>query len=210
MSLGISIDIVKAATQKASLTIAQINPHMPRTQGDGFINIEDVDFIIYHDEPLREYTVEDPGDIIQEIGKYIARIIEDGSTIQVGYGIIPNAAVSYLGEKKHLGVHTELLSDGIVDLMKSGVVDNTKKSIDKGKTVASYCMGKKETYNLLDENPTIEFKTIDYVNNPLVIAKNNLMTAINSAMEVDLTGQATSKSPLEAHSTSALAARQTS
>jgi acyl-CoA hydrolase/GNAT superfamily N-acetyltransferase len=194
MSLGISVDIVKAATQKASIIVVQINSYMPRTQGDGFINIKDVDFIIHHDEPLLEYTVENPGDIIQAIGKYVARIIEDESTIQVGYGIIPNAVVSYLDEKKHLGVHTELLSDGIIDLMKKGVVDNTKKSIDTGKTVASYCMGKKETYEYLDENPTIAFKTIDYVNNPLIIAKNKLMTAINSAMEIDLTGQATAES----------------
>ncbi len=194
MSLGISVDIVKAATQKASLIVAQINTHMPRTQGDGFINIKDIDFIIPHDEPLLEYTVEDPGDIINAIGRYVARIIEDESTLQVGYGIIPNAAVSYLGEKKHLGVHTELLSDGIIDLMQKGVVDNTKKSIDVGKTVASYCMGRKETYEFLDENPTVLFKTIDYVNNPLIIAKNKLMTAINSAMEIDLTGQATAES----------------
>ncbi len=194
MSLGISVDIVKAATQKASLIVAQINSDMPRTQGDGFINIKDVDFIIPHDEPLLEYTVEDPGEIIKAIGMYVAQIIEDGSTIQVGYGIVPNAAVSYLGEKKHLGIHTELLSDGIIDLVKRGVVDNTNKSIDMGKTVASYCMGKKETYELLDENPTIEFKTIDYVNNPLIIAKNKLMTAINSAIEIDLTGQSTAES----------------
>src|SRR5512136_1619374 len=194
MSLGISVDIVKAATQKASLIVAQINSHVPRTQGDGFINIKDIDFIIPHDEPLLEYTVEDPGDIIKAIGKYVARIIEDESTIQVGYGIIPNAVVSYLGDKKHLGVHTELLSDGIIDLMKKGVVDNTKKSIDTGKTVASYCMGNKETYEFLDENPTISLRTIDYVNNPLIIAKNRLMTAINSAMEIDLTGQATAES----------------
>ena len=194
MSLGISVDIVKVATQKASLIVAQINSYMPRTQGDGFINIKDVDFIVPHDEPLLEYAVEDPGDIIQSIGKYVAQIIEDGSTIQVGYGIIPNAVVSYLGEKKHLGIHTELLSDGIIDLMKRGVVDNINKSIDTGKTVASYCMGKKETYDLLDENPTIEFKTIDYTNNPLIIARNSYMTAINSAMEVDLTGQATAES----------------
>ena len=194
MSLGISVDIVKVATQKASLIVAQINSHMPRTQGDGFINIKDVDFIIHHDEPLLEYTVEDPGDIIKAIGKYVARIIEDGSTLQVGYGIIPNAVVSYLGEKKHLGVHTELLSDGIIDLMQKGVVDNTKKSIDTGKTVASYCMGKRESYEFLDENPTVLFRTIDYVNNPLIIAKNKLMTAINSAIEIDLTGQATAES----------------
>jgi len=194
MSLGISVDLVKAATQKASMIVAQINSHMPRTQGDGFINIKDVDFIIPHDEPLLEYTVEDPGDIIKAIGKYVARIIEDESTLQVGYGIIPNAVVAFLGEKKHLGVHTELLSDGIIDLMQKGVVDNSKKSIDTGKTVASYCMGKIETYEFLDENPTVSFKTIDYVNNPLIIAKNKLMTAINSAMEIDLTGQATAES----------------
>ncbi len=194
MSLGISVDIVKVATQKASLIVAQINSHMPRTQGDGFINIKDIDFIIHHDEPLLEYAVEDPGEIIKAIGKYVARIIEDGSTLQVGYGIIPNAVVSYLGEKKHLGVHTELLSDGIIDLMQKGVVDNTKKSIDMGKTVASYCMGKRESYEFLDENPTVLFRTIDYVNNPLTIAKNRLMTAINSAIEIDLTGQATAES----------------
>ncbi len=194
MSLGISVDIVKAATQKASLIVAQINSHMPRTQGDGFINIKDIDFIIHQDEPLLEYAVEGPGDIIKAIGKYVARIIEDGSTLQVGYGIIPNAVVSYLGEKKHLGVHTELLSDGIIDLMQKGVVDNTRKSIDTGKTVASYCMGKRESYEFLDENPTVLFRTIDYVNNPLTIAKNKLMTAINSAIEIDLTGQATAES----------------
>jgi acyl-CoA hydrolase/GNAT superfamily N-acetyltransferase len=194
MSLGISVDIVKAATQKATLIVAQINSYMPRTQGDGFINIKDIDFIIHKDEPLLEYTVEDPGEIIKSIGKYVARIIEDGSTLQVGYGIIPNAVVSYLGEKKHLGVHTELLSDGIIDLMQKGVVDNTKKSIDTGKTVASYCMGKRESYEFLDENPTVLFRTIDYVNNPLIIAKNKLMTAINSAIEIDLTGQATAES----------------
>lgn len=194
MSLGISVDIVKAATQKASLILAQINSHMPRTQGDGFINIKDVDFIVPHDEPLLEYAEEVPGDIIKAIGKYVARIIEDESTLQVGYGIIPNAAVSYLGEKKHLGVHTELLSDGIIDLMQKGVIDNSKKSIDTGKTVASYCMGNCGTYEFLDENPTVSFRTIDYVNNPLNIAKNKLMTAINSAMEIDLTGQATAES----------------
>lgn len=194
MSLGISVDIVKAATQKASIIVAQINSHMPRTQGDGFINIKNIDFIVPYDEPLLEYAVEDPGDIIKAIGRYVARIIEDESTLQVGYGIVPNAVVSYLGEKKHLGVHTELLSDGIIDLIQRGVVDNTKKSIDVGKTVASYCMGKRETYEFLDENPTVSFKTIDYVNNPLIIAKNKLMTAINSAMEIDLTGQATAES----------------
>jgi acyl-CoA hydrolase/RimJ/RimL family protein N-acetyltransferase len=194
VSLGISIDIVKAATEKATLVIAQVNSNMPRTHGDGFVHIEDIDFIIPRNEPLLEYAVEAPSDIVQRIGNYVARIIEDGSTIQVGYGIIPDAVVSNLGGKQNLGVHTELLSDGIVNLMKNGVVNNTKKNHNPGKTIASFCMGSKETYDFLDENPAVEFKRIDYTNNPLIIARNYLMTAINSAMEVDLTGQASAES----------------
>jgi acyl-CoA hydrolase len=178
MSLGISVDIVKAATQKASLIVAQINSHMPRTQGDGFINIKDVDFIIPYDEPLLEYTVEDPGDIIQAIGKYVARIIEDESTLQVGYGIIPNAVVAFLGEKKHLGVHTELLSNGIIDLMQKGVIDNSKKSIDTGKTVASYCMGKSETYEFLDESTSLQEHRL--CKQPIDYCQKKLMTAITA------------------------------
>jgi len=118
MSLGVSIDIVKAAVESASLIIAQINSHMPRTHGDGFLHIEDVDFLIPHDEPILEYKEEANSDIAQQIGKYVSQLIEDGDTIQVGYGSIPNAILANLGEKNHLGVHTELISDGIVELMK--------------------------------------------------------------------------------------------
>jgi len=167
---------------------------MPRTHGDGFINIKDIDFLLPHDEPLLEYSVKAPSDIVQRIGRYVARIIEDGSTIQVGYGLIPDAVVPNLVDKKNLGVHTELLSDGIVRLMKTGVVNNTKKKHNPGKTIASFCMGSRDTYDFLDENPAVEFKRIDYTNHPLIIARNHLMTAINSAMEVDLTGQATAES----------------
>jgi GNAT superfamily N-acetyltransferase len=120
--------------------------------------------------------------------------VHDGDTIQVGYGSIPNAVLANLREKKHLGIHTELLSDGIVELMKLGVIDNSRKSIDRGKTVASFCMGKRSTYEFLHDNPAIEFKTIDYTNNPLIIAQHRNMTAINSALEIDLTGQATAES----------------
>ena len=194
LSLGVSVDIVKAATEVASLVVAQVNSNMPRIQGDGFLNIKDVDFILHHDEPLLEYSLQAPGDVVQAIGRYVARIVEDGSTIQVGYGIIPNAVIGNLGDKKHLGVHTELLSDGLVDLMKKGIVDNSKKNIDPGKSIAAFCMGSRNTYEFLDENPTVEFKTIDYTNSPMVIARNDLMTAINSAMEIDLTGQATAES----------------
>jgi acyl-CoA hydrolase/GNAT superfamily N-acetyltransferase len=194
MNLGISVDIVKAAAEKASLVVAQANSHMPRVSGDGNINIDDVDFVVPKDEPLLEYIESVPGDIARRIGKYVARIVEDGSTIQVGYGSIPGAVVASLSEKRHLGVHTELLSDGIADLMKMGVVDNSEKSIHPKKTIATFCMGKRETYRFLDQNPAVEFKTIDYTNNPLIIARNKGMTAINSALEVDLTGQATAES----------------
>jgi acyl-CoA hydrolase/GNAT superfamily N-acetyltransferase len=194
MNLGVSVDIVKAAIERATLVVAQANSHMPRVPGDGEINIEDVDFIVPHDEPLLEYLEQVPGDVAQQIGGYVARIIEDGSTIQVGYGSIPNAIVSSFSGKKHLGIHTELLNDGIVGLMKMGVVDNTEKSINLGKTIATFCMGSKETYDFIDDNSSVDFRTIDYTNNPLVIAQNKRMTAINSALEVDLTGQATAES----------------
>jgi acyl-CoA hydrolase len=167
---------------------------MPYVQGDGVINIEDVDFIVPYDEALLEYWEEVPGGIAQRIGSYVSRIIEDGSTIQVGYGSIPNAIMSSLGGKRHLGIHTELLNDGIIELMKCGVVDNIEKSINNGKTIATFCMGRKESYDFIHENPFVEFKTIDYTNNPLIIAQNKRMTAINSALEVDLTGQATAES----------------
>ena len=194
MNLGVSVDIVKAAIEKAGLVVAQANSNMPRVPGDGKINIEDVDYIVPYDEPLLEYLEQVPGDIAERIGRYVSSLVEDGSTIQVGYGSIPNAIVSSLGGKKHLGIHTELLNDGIAGLMKMGVVDNTKKSINPGKTIATFCMGKKETYDFIDDNSSVEFRTIDYTNNPLVIAQNKRMTAINSALEVDLTGQATAES----------------
>ena len=194
LSLGVSVDITKAAVENASTVIAQVNSNMPRVHGDTFIHIDDVDFVIPHDEPILEYKTEVPNEIAHQIGKYAARIIEDGDTIQVGYGSIPNAILSNLSTKKHLGVHTELLSDAIVELMKNGVIDNTEKSIDRGKTVATFCMGKKETYEYIHDNPGIEFRTIEYTNNPLVIAQHNNIVAINSALELDLTGQATAES----------------
>jgi acyl-CoA hydrolase/RimJ/RimL family protein N-acetyltransferase len=194
MSLGISVDITKAAVENASLVITQVNANVPRVHGDTFVHVEEVDFIIPFAEPLLEYETNVPGEIAQRIGKYVARIIEDEDTIQVGYGSIPNAILSNLRDKRHLGVHTELLTDGIVELMKEGAADNTQKSLNRGKTVATFCMGKKETYEYIHDNPSIEFKTIDYTNNPLVIAQHKNMVAINSALEVDLTGQATAES----------------
>ncbi len=195
LSLGVSVDITKTAVENASLVIAQVNTHMPRTHGDTFINIKDVDFIIPYDEPILEYKASDTtSDAVINIGRFVSRIIEDGNTIQVGYGSLPNAILANLDSKKNLGIHTELLSDGIIELIKKGVVNNTKKTANKGKTVASFCMGSRETYRYIDNNPGIEFKTIDYTNNPINIAGNKNMVAINTALEIDLTGQATAES----------------
>jgi acyl-CoA hydrolase/GNAT superfamily N-acetyltransferase len=194
VSLGVSVDIVKAAVEASSLVIAQINSNMPRVHGETFINIKDINFFIPHDEPLLEYNSETSREIQLKIGNYVSRIIEDGDTIQVGYGSIPNAILSSLANKKHLGVHTELLSEGLVELMKSGVIDNSKKNLNHGKTVAAFCMGKKETYDYINDNPSIEFRAVDYTNNPLVISRINNMVAINSALEIDLTGESTAES----------------
>jgi acyl-CoA hydrolase/GNAT superfamily N-acetyltransferase len=194
LSLGISVDIVKAAAEMAKLVVVQVNSHMPRVLGDTFIHVDDVDFIVPYDELILEYGPEADTEIAQNIGKYVSRLIEDGDTLQVGYGRIPNAVLSHLSDKKHLGIHTELMTDSIVELMKKGVIDNSRKTINSGKTVATFCMGHTEAYKFLHDNPAFDFRTIDYTNDPLVIAKHNNMVAINSALEIDLTGQATAES----------------
>jgi len=194
VSLGISVDIVKAAVENARLVIAQMNSHMPRVHGNTFIHIRDIAYLIHHDEPLLEYEASIPTEIAERIGRNVARIVEDGDTIQVGYGSIPNAILSNLSHKKNLGVHTELFTEGIADLMQQGVITNTQKTIDRGKTVAAFCMGKHKTYSFIHDNPAIEFRTIDYTNNPATIAQIRAITAINSALEIDLTGQATAES----------------
>lgn len=194
MSLGISVDIVMAAVEKAKLVIAQVNSRMPRIHGNTFIHINDVDFIVPYDEELLEYTPKVETEVVQRIGKYIARLVEDGDTLQIGYGSLTNAILANLTDKKHLGIHSELISDGVVDLMKKGVIDNSRKTIDRGKTVATFCMGKRSTYDYLHDNPAVEFHPIDYTNNPLIIAQQERMVAINAALEIDLTGQATAES----------------
>jgi len=194
MSLGVSVDITKAAIQCAKLVIAQVNRHMPRVLGDSFVHIQDVDCLFPHDEPIPEFKDEVSSHIAQRVGKHVARIVEDGDTIQVGYGSLPNAILDKLSEKKDLGIHTELLSDGIVALMRKGVVTNKRKVLDPGKTVATFCMGSKETYDFIDDNPQVEFRPIDYTNDPLIIAQQERMCAINSSLQVDLTGQASAES----------------
>ncbi|RLD97112.1 MAG: acetyl-CoA hydrolase [Aquificota bacterium] len=194
MSLGISVDIVRAAVDCATHVICQVNSFMPRVHGDTFLNISDVDYVIPYDEPLLEYKTDVPDEIAHRIGRYVARLVEDGATIQVGYGKVPNAVLANLKEKKHLGVHTEFLGDGIVDLMKQGVIDNSQKSLDRNKTVAAFCMGSRETYEYLSDNPAVEFLPVQYTNDLMVIARQHKMTAINTALSVDLTGQVAAES----------------
>ncbi len=199
VNLGVSVDIVKAAVENASLVIAQLNSHMPRVHGDGFIHIKDVDYLILYDEPILEYdpiatSEESYTEIASKIGNYVSRLIQDGDTIQVGYGSIPDAVMANLSERADLGVHTELISDGLVKLMKNGIINNSKKTLNRGKTIGSFCMGNKETYEFIHDNPSIELRRIDYTNDPLVIARHDNMAAINSALQIDLTGQASAES----------------
>lgn len=194
MSLGVSVDIVKSAIESARLVIVQVNAFMPRVLGDTFIKPEDVDFIVPFDEPLIEFSELEPDDIVQKIGRNVAKIVQDGDTLQVGYGSMPNAVLSNLSGKKDLGIHTELLTPGVVALMRQGVVNNRQKTIDRGKTVAAFCMGTANTYEFIHENPDIEFRPIHYTNNFNVISAQRGMTAINSVLEIDLTGQATAES----------------
>ncbi|MDP8224291.1 MAG: GNAT family N-acetyltransferase [Candidatus Lernaella stagnicola] len=194
MSLGISLDIVKAAARAADIVIAQINRYMPRVHGSGFIHISDIDYGVPYDEALLTYTPAGDTETMHEIGHYVARLINDGDTIQVGYGATPNAILEALRDRKHLGVHTELISDGLVKLMKAGVIDNSQKTLNPGKTVASFAMGSPITYDYMHDHPMVMFRGIDYTNNPSIIAQHNNMVAINAALSIDLTGQATAES----------------
>ena len=193
-SLGISVDIVKAAVKKAKMVIAQVNSHMPRVLGDTFIHADEIDYIVPFDEPLIEFSPKVPDDLSKRIGKNVAKLIDDGDTLQVGYGSMPNAILAGLTKKKNLGIHTELLTDGIADLMKRGVVNNSKKTVDQGRTIASFCMGNMRTYKFIHDNPNVEFRQIDYTNDPIIIGLQDNMTAINSALQIDLTGQASAES----------------
>jgi len=194
-SLGVSVDITRAAVESADLVIAQVNSQMPRIHGDSFIHISEFDHLVAYDEPILEYQPPALDEqVVQKIGHYVAQIIEDGDTIQVGYGSVPDGILSSLSEKRHLGVHTELLGDGLVDLFEKGVIDNSMKKKNRDKLVAAFCMGTKKTYDFIDDNPSVLLKEIDYTNSPLIIAEQDHMTAINSALEIDLSGQASAES----------------
>jgi acyl-CoA hydrolase/GNAT superfamily N-acetyltransferase len=188
-SLGVSVDVVKAGAENAKLVIAEVNKRMPRALGDCFIHIKDIDFLIESDTDLITWSPPEPDDVSIKIGGNVARLINDGCTIQAGIGMIPNAILGALTDKKDLGVHTEMFSDGLIDLVESGVVNNRRKTIHNGKIIATFCMGTKRLYDFVDDNPLIEFHPCDYTNDPFIIARNERMVSINAAIQVDLTGQ---------------------
>lgn len=188
-SYGVSTDVVKSAAESATKVIAEVNMHMPRALGDCFINMDDIDLAVPVSEPLLEAKRDRADEVARRIGKNIAELIEDGSTMQMGIGTIPDSVLYHLTDKKDLGVHTEMFSDGLMELAQKGIVNNAKKTIHPGKTVASFCMGSKELYEFVDDNPAIEFHPTEYTNDPFIIAQNEKMVSINSAIEVDLTGQ---------------------
>ncbi len=188
-SLGISVDIVKSAVENASLVIAQVNPRMPRTHGDSSINVLDIDFLVPADTELVEVQPPGTDDVTRQIGQYVASLVDDGSTIELGIGRVPQSVLQFLGEKRDLGIHTEMLTDSVVDLVESGVITGARKSIDRDKVVASFCLGTRKLYDFIDGNPVFAFHPTEYVNDPFIIAQQSKMVAINVALEVDLTGQ---------------------
>lgn len=193
-SLGVSVDIVSAAVKSAKYVIAQINPKMPRTNGHSFIHKDQINAFIEVSQTLPQMIAPDIDRATEQIGQYVAMLIEDGSTLQVGLGNIPNAVMRYLGNHKDLGIHSELISDGVIDLMLKGVINNRRKTYNKGKAVITFCLGSQKLYDFVDGNPHIEFYPSEYINSPVNIAKNDKMVSINSAIEVDLTGQVVSDS----------------
>ncbi len=188
-SLGVSVEITKTAAENAKLVIAQVNRRMPRVLGDSFIHVNNIDIIVEHDEPLLEAPRPEQDIVSDRIAKYVSELVDDESTLQIGIGSIPDAILSSLTDKKDLGIHTELLTEGVVDLVEEGVITCAKKTINRGKIIASFAMGTRRLYDFIDNNPMVEFYESDYVNNPLIISQHRKMVAINQALEVDLTGQ---------------------
>ncbi len=189
MSLGVSVDITLAACETADIVICQINPKMPRVLGSGFIHVNDVDYIVEHEEDL--LTIEPLPDIetADTIARHISRLIDDGSTIQINLGLTNSAIMLSLSEKNDIGVHSQYLSDGLMKLFAMGVITNKKKGFNNGKLVAGSAVGSSLLYEFIDDNPSIEFHPSDYINNPSIIARNNSMVSLNTAMAIDLTGQ---------------------
>ncbi len=205
-SFGISVDYTKPAAETSKTIIAQVNRHMPRTPGDTAIHVSSLDYIVEYDEPLLELGHEKTGgnkntDQAQyvakvtaemDIGRNCAELIEDGACLQLGIGAIPDAVLPFLEDKKDLGIHTEMFSDGAIDLIQKGVINGRRKHINKGKLVASFLMGTRKLYDFVDKNPMVEMHPVDYTNDPYVIGQNDKVVSINSCLQVDLLGQVAS------------------
>lgn len=188
-TLGTSVDIARAAVDTSPIIIAQINKQMPRINGDGFVHISKIDYAIEIDLPLPQAKQQKITDVERKIGKHIASLIDDGSTLQTGIGKIPNAVLEELAQHKNLGIHTEVWTDTLLPLLESGVVNNSKKVIHPGKVVSSFVMGTRKLYDFIHDNPTVVQLDISFTNNPDIISRNPQVIAINSAVEIDLTGQ---------------------
>jgi acyl-CoA hydrolase/ribosomal protein S18 acetylase RimI-like enzyme len=193
-SYGVSTDIVKAAAESARFVIAEVNEQMPRVLGDCFIHVRDIDRLVASDRTVLEAVQGEPDEMAKKIARHIANLVVDGATLQLGIGTIPDAVLHYLTDFKDLGVHTEMFSDGIIPLVEKGVINTSKKSLHRGKIIATFVMGSRRLYDFIDNNPLVEFHPTEYVNDPFVISRNDKMIAINSAIEVDLTGQVCSDS----------------
>ncbi|MFC2064047.1 acetyl-CoA hydrolase/transferase family protein [Chloroflexota bacterium] len=190
-SLGVEVGLTKSPAEASKIIIAEVNEKMPRTLGDSFIHVSRLDYIVPVDYDIPELPMSDegPSDTVEKIAGYIAEMIPDGATMQMGIGAIPDAVLKFLYHKKDLGVHSELFSDGVIDLFNAGVINNSKKTLHPGKITAGFILGTTRLYDWVDDNPIIELHRTEYVNDPFVIAQNEKMVAINSAIEVDLTGQ---------------------
>jgi acyl-CoA hydrolase/GNAT superfamily N-acetyltransferase len=194
-SLGVSVDITRAGMENSGLVIAQVNPSMPRTWGDSFVHIDEIDYMVVHEEPIVESIPRSAdNEIAQRIGHYVSQLVHDGATLQIGFGQLPNAILKFLDGKKDLGIHTQVITDGFLPLLEKKVITNKKKSFLPGKVVASLCMGTRRLYDYVDKNPMFVFLNSEFVNDPAVIARNDKLISISSALEVDLTGQVCSDS----------------
>lgn len=188
-SLGVSVDATRAALQSAEKAVALVNPNMPRTHGDGIFHASRFNALVESDAPLHEIAIPQPNEVERQIGRHCAGLVDDGATLQMGIGAIPNAVLQSLGNHKDLGIHTEMFSDGVIELVEKGIITGKKKASHPEKIVAGFVMGSRKLYDFVDDNPMIAMLDIAYVNDTAVIRKNPKVTAINSAVEVDLTGQ---------------------
>ena len=194
VSLGISVDYAVAIANKGKIVIAQVNESMPRTHGDCFLHVTDIDYFVEDNRPIIELQPGPITEVEEKIGNYCASLVEDGATMQLGIGSLPDAVLMFLKNKKDLGIHSEMISDGVVDLMEAGVINNKRKTLHPGKAVVTFLMGTRKLYDYVDDNPSFYMAPADYTNDPYVIAKNYKMVSINSCVQVDIMGQVCSES----------------